>query len=290
MNQRSLELTRQIVNPANAREFIDQDSLNWDLRQELTRENRQGDLEPIEACANAQLLLNFTRRLPEAETTKTWHGIRSSFTATTPEAEQAIQSAVVWLRTWSGSVESSGTGGGAMAPIAMPGIDFVVRPYWMLGKKAQNHKDIQFLLAPASYPRHRSEETPPYVNSPVRRFLERTATSHLVVMRLGKTAGTRLDDLYSRSDALSPLFRDSVESATDIDHKSKNTEVVTMHARRALRHVRPAEGVTDQQLAAYGVVRRLEVLARVFGQKDELTTLLNAHSENNQSDLQNETL
>src|SRR4051794_26164647 len=97
----------------------------------MAHETRPGAYE--QGHPNLQELADFMQTLPIAmqENEESTWGIRSYFEVDTPTEAAAIQSSVVWLRLWSGSINLGGAGMVGTPPY--PGRDFMVRPYWLLG-------------------------------------------------------------------------------------------------------------------------------------------------------------
>jgi hypothetical protein len=271
MDEKSIELARQGLDVAYQELRPGYRQIGELLSRELAI-NERNDTESIEAKNNAKLLLDFVQQLPEADSV-TKHGVRSSFTVSSPEVARAIQSSVIWVRTWSEAFDWSGAGYFGMG---YPTIDFAVRPYWVLGGSYRTRKDKQFVLAPASRPIHRGDvDRGNYVDldswSPVHGNLNRTE-SGLLIFSPKRSEQDRISTLSSKYFDV-PLQEDERYPAA-IDHRSLGADTISMYARVANQRIQKIDGITDHQLAANSVFDKLYRLATLFDKKDKLDSLL----------------
>lgn len=274
MDEKSIELARESLDAADKELRPGYQQIGKMLSKELVLNENQ-DLGTYEARNNARLILDFVGTLPQGQT-EVKHGVRTSFKADSPQEARAIQSSVIWLRTWSGAFD---WGGGGFAGLGYPTIDFAIRPYWVLGQSYMNRTDKQFVLAPASIAAHRGDvDRGNYVNfdswSPVHRQLNKTQ-SGLIVFKPSRKDQDVLSTLDSKFFDI-PLQEDE-RYPSAIDHKSPGADVISMYARVAMAKMQSVDGIPDYQLDANNIFEKLFRLAAMFEKRTELDSLLQSY-------------
>jgi hypothetical protein len=218
-----------------------------------------------ETCIESfEELQNFVGNLPKAKTDvgEMVGGIRSYFEALSEQGVADLQSSVFWLRIWSGALN---WGGGGYVGLGYPSGDFMVRPYWLLGKNHFDSKNQQFLVAPASFPVHRGDiDTGNYVNydtwSPVHRFLN-SNYSGIYLYNPGISKQESLATLSTKR--LNVGTSNTEQLPIRVDHKDKRATVITAYARLAMRHFSKVEHMSDEQLASFQPADYAGKLARL---------------------------